>query len=87
MGICSYTYIFILVLLVTRTKIISNPCCINSTRKRQSVVCRYADGRLVLYCKVIVSCKFSHKIDIAILQLVKKMTLGQKYAFHRVLIL
>lgn len=23
----------------------------NSTRKRQSVVCRYADGRLVLYCK------------------------------------
>lgn len=25
----------------------------NSTRKRQSVVCRYPDGRLVLYCKVI----------------------------------
>ncbi|CAN1852620.1 Phospholipid-transporting ATPase 3 [Linum perenne] len=24
----------------------------NSTRKRQSVVCRYPDGRLVLYCKV-----------------------------------
>ncbi|KAJ8773740.1 hypothetical protein K2173_006390 [Erythroxylum novogranatense] len=23
----------------------------NSTRKRQSVVCRYSDGRLVLYCK------------------------------------
>ncbi|KAI7726814.1 hypothetical protein M8C21_019511, partial [Ambrosia artemisiifolia] len=23
----------------------------NSTRKRQSVVCRYNDGRLVLYCK------------------------------------
>ncbi|KHG08329.1 Phospholipid-transporting ATPase 3 -like protein [Gossypium arboreum] len=23
----------------------------NSTRKRQSVVCRYPDGRLVLYCK------------------------------------
>lgn len=26
----------------------------NSTRKRQSVVCRFPDGRLVLYCKVIV---------------------------------
>lgn len=25
-----------------------------STRKRQSVVCRYPDGRLVLYCKVII---------------------------------
>lgn len=25
----------------------------NSTRKRQSVVCRFPDGRLVLYCKVI----------------------------------
>jgi phospholipid-transporting ATPase len=23
----------------------------NSTRKRQSVICRYPDGRLVLYCK------------------------------------
>jgi phospholipid-transporting ATPase len=26
---------------------------IYSTRKRQSVVCRYPNGRLVLYCKVI----------------------------------
>ena len=24
----------------------------NSVRKRQSVVCRFPDGRLVLYCKV-----------------------------------
>ncbi|KAL8479474.1 hypothetical protein ACS0TY_026390 [Phlomoides rotata] len=30
----------------------------NSTRKRQSVVCRYPDGRLVLYCKV--RAKFKH---------------------------
>lgn len=30
-----------------------NVCFLNSTRKRQSVVCRYPDGRLVLYCKVI----------------------------------
>lgn len=26
---------------------------VNSVRKRQSVVCRYSDGRLILYCKVI----------------------------------
>jgi phospholipid-transporting ATPase len=32
-----------------------NPCFVTSTRKRQSVICRYPDGRLVLYCKVIVS--------------------------------
>jgi magnesium-transporting ATPase (P-type) len=32
-----------------------NFCSLNSTRKRQSVVCRYPDGRLVLYCKVIIS--------------------------------
>lgn len=27
-------------------------CLLNSTRKRQSVICRYPDGKLVLYCKV-----------------------------------
>lgn len=31
-----------------------NFCFRNSTRKRQSVVCRYPDGKLVLYCKVII---------------------------------
>lgn len=28
-------------------------CCTYSTRKRQSVVCRFPNGKLVLYCKVI----------------------------------
>lgn len=27
---------------------------LSSTRKRQSVICRYPDGRLVLYCKAII---------------------------------
>ncbi|KAG6708398.1 hypothetical protein I3842_06G079200 [Carya illinoinensis] len=37
----------------------------NSTRKRQSVVCRYPDGRLVLYCKGADSVIFERLADVS----------------------
>lgn len=56
-----------------------------STRKRQSVVCRYPDGRLVLYCKVIGSQEdiYGQNIPLVIMQVVVILSL----LFHRVLIL
>ncbi|KAF9677908.1 hypothetical protein SADUNF_Sadunf08G0156800 [Salix dunnii] len=36
----------------------------NSTRKRQSIVCRYPNGRLVLYCKVIFYENLFYEMDI-----------------------
>uniref|UniRef100_A0A8R7UBX5 Uncharacterized protein n=1 Tax=Triticum urartu TaxID=4572 RepID=A0A8R7UBX5_TRIUA len=43
-------------------------CCTYNTRKRQSVVCRFPNGKLVLYCKgadnVIYECLADGNYDI-----------------------
>jgi magnesium-transporting ATPase (P-type) len=56
----------------------------DSTRKRQSVVCRYPDGRLLLYCKVIISRVLPTVKQVIYLA---KMTALKDLAFHRVLIM
>uniref|UniRef100_A0A2P2LHZ8 Uncharacterized protein n=1 Tax=Rhizophora mucronata TaxID=61149 RepID=A0A2P2LHZ8_RHIMU len=49
---CSVQYIYVLIFCSADFIFDIHWSC--STRKRQSVVCRYPDGRLVLYCKVLV---------------------------------
>ncbi|KAL2344245.1 hypothetical protein Fmac_005530 [Flemingia macrophylla] len=46
----------------------------NSTRKRQSVVCRYPDGRLVLYCKGADTVIYERLADVSSNNNLKKVT-------------
>jgi hypothetical protein len=90
-GYTTFFIFFVIFLLsfislgLTLSNINCNPCFVTSMRKRQSVVCRYPDGRLVLYCKVIVflglnRMEFTWLLD-------SRITHGKKPTFYRVLIL